>query len=46
MDILYLNDGMMHRMDEIGFRREVQRQLIYMQDGAVIQDMPIVERDV
>ena len=36
---LHSSDGMMQRMDEIESRREVQHQLIYMQDGAVILDI-------
>ena len=46
MDILSLNDGMMHQMDEIESRHEVQHQLIYMLDGVVILDMYRISQEM
>ena len=37
--IQFSNDGMMQRVDEIKYKHDQQHQVIYMQDGAVKQDM-------
>ena len=44
--IQFSNDGIMQQVDEIEYKYDLQHLMIYMQDGAVNQDIHTLEINV